>query len=119
MLSKLEEVIFKKLDNDLSNCSVVVDKDNCIWILDKDKHYYYFVLDYSNKLTLNRNYFSSLSLIFSLDEVQFNSLMKSYFENHLNKNNVSYPTIREVITNGNQFKLLVQFVIDDLLCKQK
>jgi len=82
--SRLKDIIFKKLYNDLSQVEIIHYKDE-IWFIDRNlKSWYFMYKTFNNMLWWRLQYFNNFFVMFSLTEDEFVTVLSSWVEEVLN-----------------------------------
>jgi len=103
---RLKEIIFKKLLNDLKDVEIIEDPENGdIWAIDPEKKYWYFQLKKSGLLWWRWDFFNNFFRVFSMEQKQYEPLIRSMVEDLLN---------RKVVTSVKTGAKEVE-VVEDLL----
>jgi hypothetical protein len=104
--SRLKQLIFKKLSEDLSNAEIIPCKDS-IWFIDREKKYWYFQYEKSGILNWRYEFFSNFFNMFSLERNEYELILAEWVEEVLNR--------KVGIT---QFKFVFNKELEDVLnCK--
>jgi hypothetical protein len=77
---RLKKVIKNKLSKELSNVEIILHKDGSIWFIDRNEKYWFFELKNSGHLWWRDNYFINFFNIFSMDEFEFEPIIKEWVE---------------------------------------
>jgi hypothetical protein len=80
---RLKKIIFKKLAKDLSNVEVI-PFDESIWLIDRDKKYWYLELEDNGHLWCREDFFDIFFQAFSLERDDYEPLIKEWVEQILN-----------------------------------
>ena len=81
--SRLKELIFKKLYQDLSNAEIIEYKDS-IWLINKKKKYWYFQYNKSGILNWRYDFFKNFFNMFSLEKNEYEPILAEWVEEILN-----------------------------------
>ena len=83
MNDKLREIIFKKLYSDLYDAEII-DFDNRIWFIDREKKYWYLEYNKSGVLWWRYDFFTNFFKLFSIEEFEFEPIISDWVEEVLN-----------------------------------
>ena len=79
MLSpEIKKILFKKFKSDLSNCEIIITKSNDIWFMDVGDNQWYLQFSKGNTLYYYFEYFSLILPIFSVDEKDYNLILREF-----------------------------------------
>ena len=83
---KLKNFIFDKLFDDLKNLDIIEDKKtNTIWVIDREKKYWYLIYEKTQRILHWRwNFFTNFFHLFSMEENEFQPLVSEWVEEVLN-----------------------------------
>lgn len=79
MTDRLKEIIFKKLNTDLSKVEIIVHNES-IWFIDRENKYWYLELVPSGKLYWRYQFFTQFFDLFTMDREKFEPLIKEWVE---------------------------------------
>jgi hypothetical protein len=100
MNPRLKNIIFRKLNDELSKVEVIVAENKSIWFINRANKYWYFELEKSGKLWWRYEFFTDFFIIFCLEVNEFQPILSEWVEGILNSG-VS-------TTNGVQMKKHLQ-----------
>jgi hypothetical protein len=80
---RLKNIIFKKLYNDLSHVEIIPYEGD-IWFIDRNIKYWYLELKNNGKLWWRSNFFDRFFQAFSLERIDYESLIAEWVEEVLN-----------------------------------
>jgi hypothetical protein len=80
---RLKKIIFKKLAKDLSNVEVIPFEES-IWLIDRDKKYWYLELEDDGHLWCREEFFDIFFQAFSLERDDYEPLIKEWVGQILN-----------------------------------
>ena len=106
MNSKLKEIIFKKLDSDLSHVEIILHTDESIWFIDREETYWYLEFEKSGNLWWRLPFFSKFFILFSIERSEYESIISEWVEYVLNRKVVSTCPVR------NQNFPMVEYVLN-------
>jgi hypothetical protein len=95
---RLKRMMFKKLSNDLSHVEII-RYDGSIWLIDRDKKYWYLELTKCKHLSWRFGFFERFFQAFSLDRDDYVPIMRDWVEQVL-KRKVSTSASRHL--NGTE-----------------
>ena len=81
--SRLKQLIFKKLSEDLSNAEIIPYGDS-IWFIDREKKYWYFQYEKSGILNWRYEFFSNFFTLFSMKKDDYQPIITEWVEEVLN-----------------------------------
>ena len=84
MHQRLKEIVFKKLNQDLSKVEIIVAENKSIWFIDRANKYWYFELEKSGKLWWRYEFFTDFFPLFCLEINDFQPLLSEWVEGVLN-----------------------------------
>ncbi len=102
---RLKKIIFKKLANDLSHVEVIPYKGS-IWFIDRDKKYWYLELEKDGNLQWRYQFFDTFFQIFSLQQPEYEPLIKEWAEKVLNRK------VKSISMSSNTFRKWVEDVLN-------
>ena len=79
MTDRLKEIIFKKLNTDLSKVEIIVHNES-IWFIDRENKYWYLELVPSGKLYWRYQFFTQFFDLFTMDRERYEPLIKEWVE---------------------------------------
>lgn len=79
MTDRLKEIIFKKLNTDLSKVEIIVHNES-IWFIDRENKYWYLELVKSGKLYWRYQFFTQFFDLFTMDRERYEPLIKEWVE---------------------------------------
>jgi hypothetical protein len=100
MNPRLKNIIFRKLNDELSKAEIIVAENKSIWFINRANKYWYFELEKSGKLWWRYEFFTDFFIIFCLEVNEFQPILSEWVEGILNSG-VS-------TTNGVQMKKHLQ-----------
>ena len=100
MNPRLKNIIFRKLNDELSKVEIIVAENKSIWFINRANKYWYFELEKSGKLWWRYEFFTDFFIIFCLEVNEFQPILSEWVEGILNSG-VS-------TTNGVQMKKHLQ-----------
>ena len=83
MNEKLKKVIFSKLYKDLADAEVIECKGS-IWFIDRNEKYYYLEYEKTGDLYWRYQFFNNFFKLFSMEEDEFELIIKDWVEEVLN-----------------------------------
>ena len=84
---KLKKFIFKRLAKDLSHVEVITfEVTGSIWFIDRDEKYWYLQLYKNGDLWYRMDFFENFFSMFSLEESDYEPIIKEWAEQALNRN---------------------------------
>ena len=84
MHQRLKEIIFKKLNKDLSKVEIILSENQSIWFIDRANKYWYFEFEKSGKLWWRYEFFTDFFPLFCLEIDKFQPLLSEWVEGVLN-----------------------------------
>ena len=81
--TKLKNIIFNKLYQDLKNVEII-PYQNSIWFIDREKKYWYFEYEKSGTLWWRYVFFEDFFHLFSLKENKYEPILSEWAEEVLN-----------------------------------
>jgi hypothetical protein len=84
MNQRLKKIIFEKLNCDLSDAEIIVDKHKSIWIINRTNKYWYLQFQKSGKLWWRQGFFKDFFQLFSLESSEFQPIIAEWMEGFLN-----------------------------------
>ena len=85
MYPRLKNIVFHKLNKDLSKCEIILAENQSIWFIDRANKYWYFELEKCGKLWWRYEFFTEFFTFFSLDQNSFQPLLSQWVEGILNR----------------------------------
>ena len=85
MHPRLKNIVFHKLNKDLSKCEIILAENQSIWFIDRANKYWYFELEKCGKLWWRYEFFTEFFTFFSLDQNSFQPLLSQWVEGILNR----------------------------------
>ena len=85
MHQRLKEIVFKKLNQDLSKVEIIVAENKSIWFIDRANKYWYFELEKSGKLWWRYEFFTDFFILFCLEVNEFQPILSEWVEGILNR----------------------------------
>lgn len=85
MHPRLKNIVFHKLNKDLSKCEIILAENQSIWFIDRDRKYWYFELEKCGKLWWRYEFFTEFFTFFSLEDTSFQHLLSQWVEGILNR----------------------------------
>jgi hypothetical protein len=83
---KLKTIIKNKLSNDLKHAEIMYeDETGSIWLIDREKQYWYLELDKERNLLWRYNYFIDFFNLFSMDQSEFQPIITEWVEDILKR----------------------------------
>ena len=79
MTDRLKEIIFKKLNTDLSKVEIIVHNES-IWFIDRENNYWYLELVKPGKLYWRYPFFTQFFDLFTMDRERYEPLIKEWVE---------------------------------------
>ena len=86
MNPRLKNIIFRKLNDELSKVEIIVAENKSIWFIDRANKYWYFELEKSGKLWWRYEYFTDFFIIFCLEVNEFQPLLSEWVEGIFDSN---------------------------------
>ena len=80
---RLKDIIFKKLYKELSKVEIIPYKES-VYFIDRDKKYWYFEYEKSNRLRWRYGFFLNFFVLFSLGPDDYEKVMGEWVEEVLN-----------------------------------
>lgn len=85
MHPRLKNIVFHKLNKDLSKCEIILAENQSIWFIDRANKYWYFELEKCGKLWWRYEFFTEFFTFFSLEDTSFQRLLSQWVESILNR----------------------------------
>lgn len=85
MNPRLKEIVFKKLNQDLSKAEIIVSENKSIWFINRANKHWYFELEKSGKLWWRYEFFIDFFPFFCLEVNEFQPLLSEWVEGILNR----------------------------------
>lgn len=85
MNPRLKNIIFRKLNDELSKAEIILAENKSIWFIDRANKYWYFELEKSGKLWWRYEYFTDFFIIFCLEVNEFQPILSEWVEEILNR----------------------------------
>lgn len=85
MNPRLKNIVFHKLNKDLSKCEIILAENQSIWFIDRANKYWYFELEKCGKLWWRYEFFTEFFTFFSLEHTSFQRLLSQWVEGILNR----------------------------------
>jgi len=105
---RFKEIIFKKLNSDLSEC-VFFPSGRETWIVKIDDKSWYFLSNCHGEVHYNSEFFNRFFRLFSLKQAEYQSVLKEWFEL------ITAQKIRIISRRGGNF----DYILEVLFKKQK
>jgi hypothetical protein len=80
---RLKKRIFDKLYEDLKHAEII-DCGNFIWVVDRDKEYWYLQYKKSGDLWWRYQFFDNFFFLFSMEQLQYEQVIADWVEEVLN-----------------------------------
>ena len=84
MNPRLKNIIFRKLNDELSKVEIIVAENKSIWFINRANKYWYFELEKSGKLWWRYEFFTDFFIIFCLEVNEFQPILSEWVEGILN-----------------------------------
>ena len=81
--NKLKDIIFKKLNKELSNVEIIPYNDS-IWFIDRENKYWYFEYEKNGTLWWRNSFFDNFFVWFSVERHDFEPIISEWVEEVLN-----------------------------------
>ena len=85
MNPRLKNIIFRKLNDELSKVEIIVAENKSIWFINRANKYWYFELEKSGKLWWRYEFFTDFFIIFCLEVNEFQPILSEWVEGILNR----------------------------------
>ena len=85
MNPRLKNIIFRKLNDELSKAEIIVAENKSIWFINRANKYWYFELEKSGKLWWRYEFFTNFFPLFCLEIDEFQPLLSEWVEGILNR----------------------------------
>ena len=85
MNPRLKNIIFRKLNDELSKVEIIVAKNKSIWFINRANKYWYFELEKSGKLWWRYEFFTDFFILFCLEVNEFQPILSEWVEGILNR----------------------------------
>lgn len=105
---RFREIIFKKLNSDLSEC-VFFPSGRETWIVNTEDKYWYFLSNCNGEVHYNSDFFNRFFRLFSLKQEEYQYVLKEWFEI------ITSQKIRIISRRGGNF----DYILEVLLKKNK
>lgn len=99
--SRLKKIIFDKLNSDLDNF-VFFPTGRETWIIDLDDKSWYFLSDCYGQVYYNTVFFNRFFRLFSLNQDEYQFLLKEWFENITSQN------VRTISRRSGNFNYIIE-----------
>lgn len=83
MNQNIQNLIFKKFRDDLSQYNLYLDSDKTIWVIDPKNSLWFLIYTIGKELIWNEEYFSTTMMIFSIEDDEKSDLMKNFFLSYI------------------------------------
>ena len=127
--NKLKDIIFKKLNKELSNVEIIPYNDS-IWFIDRENKYWYFEYEKNGTLWWKYSFFDDFFVWFSVERHDFEPIISEWVEEVLNCKvntlhtgfSAFFTAVEEVLnckvnTTG-EMNLIAHFMVEEVLnCK--
>jgi hypothetical protein len=80
MNPRLKNIIFRKLNDELSKVEIIVAENKSIWFINRANKYWYFELEKSGKLWWRYEFFTDFFIIFCLEVNEFQPILSEWVE---------------------------------------
>tara|TARA_R110000868_G_scaffold2442_1_gene18020 strand:+ start:2722 stop:3567 length:846 start_codon:yes stop_codon:yes gene_type:complete len=84
MNPRLKNIIFRKLNDELSKVEIILAENKSIWFINRANKYWYFELEKSGKLWWRYEFFTDFFIIFCLEVNEFQPILSEWVEGILN-----------------------------------
>jgi hypothetical protein len=84
MNPRLKNIIFRKLNDELSKVEIIVAENKSIWFINRANKYWYFELEKSGKLWWRYEFFTDFFILFCLEVNEFQPILSEWVEGILN-----------------------------------
>jgi hypothetical protein len=98
---RFREIIFKKLNSDLSEC-VFFPSGRETWIVNTDDKYWYFLSNCDGEVHYNSEFFNRFFRLFSLKQEEYQEVLKQWFEF------ITSQKIRIISRRGGNFDYILE-----------
>jgi len=98
---RFREIIFKKLNSDLSEC-VFFPSGRETWIVNTDDKYWYFLSNCDGEVHYNSEFFNRFFRLFSLKQEEYQDVLKQWFEF------ITSQKIRIISRRGGNFDYILE-----------
>ena len=85
MNERLKRIIFKKLDQDLSQAEIIVDDNKSIWFIDRANKFWYLELRSSGTLWWRYSFFRDFFPLFGLERLEYEPVIAEWVEEVLKR----------------------------------
>ncbi len=85
MNPRLKNIIFRKLNDELSKVEIIVAENKSIWFINRANKYWYFELEKSGKLWWRYEFFTDFFILFCLEVNEFQPILSEWVEGILNR----------------------------------
>ena len=85
MNPRLKNIIFRKLNDELSKAEIIVAENKSIWFINRANKYWYFELEKSGKLWWRYEFFTDFFILFCLEVNEFQPILSEWVEGILNR----------------------------------
>jgi hypothetical protein len=86
MNPRLKNIIFRKLNDELSKAEIILAENKSIWFINRANKYWYFELEKSGKLWWRYEFFTDFFILFCLEVNEFQPILSEWVEGILNSN---------------------------------
>jgi hypothetical protein len=84
MNPRLKNIIFRKLNDELSKVEIILAENKSIWFINRANKYWYFELEKSGKLWWRYEFFTDFFILFCLEVNEFQPILSEWVEGILN-----------------------------------
>ena len=113
MNPRLKNIIFRKLNDELSKVEIIVAENKSIWFIDRANKYWYFELEKSGKLWWRYEYFTDFFIIFCLEVNEFQPILSEWVEGILNSRVSATTSFSErIIRSGHRLHSTVEGILN-------
>ena len=85
MHERLKRIIFKKLDQDLSQAEIIVDDNKSIWFIDRANKFWYLELRSEGVLWWRYSFFRDFFPLFGLERLEYEPVIAEWVEEVLKR----------------------------------
>lgn len=112
---KIEKVLYHKIKLDLSDCKLITTKSGDIWLIDIKTNQWYLQFSKGNVLYYYIDYFSLILRIFSIDEKDYNLILRelAYELIETNKGKNKWKKISKITPLSSKLESLVESVVNE------
>lgn len=112
----IKKILFKKLEYYLSDCRLIVSKSGDIWFLNDKTNQWYLQFSKGGTLYYYIDFFSSILPIFSIDEKDYNLILREFayhiFESH--NTTKKWKNIGKITPLSSKLENLVELITNEL-----